>query len=91
MGIVGQRRAQVEREGLAYAAARGMIAKVWKCQKDKPDRAFRTILHTLLRWSASCDAIAAAGRAYEPAPGETYRVTLTSKALAYLEAQGARR
>jgi hypothetical protein len=91
MDMIAQRRARVEAEGLSSAAARGLVACVWRRQKDRPDRAFRTILHTLLRWSTSCDAIAAAGRPYGPAPGEVYRVRLTAKGLAYLAAQEAGR
>jgi hypothetical protein len=91
MDSVQQRRARVEVEGLSSAAARGLVATVWNVQQDRPDRAFRTILHTLLRWSTSCDALAAAGRPYEPAPGEVYRVRLTTKGLAYLAALEAGR
>jgi hypothetical protein len=66
-----------ERESYAYAAASGLVRRTWKCQKDRPDRAIRTIVATLQRWRGSCDFIAAGGDPPLPARGEVYRVRLT--------------
>jgi hypothetical protein len=78
------------RESYAYAAARGLVGKVWKVQTDRPAKAIRTIQSTLTRWASSCDWIAAAGS--EPPtpvdPTQT-RWRLTTKGEAYLAAARA--
>jgi hypothetical protein len=78
-----------ERESYAYGAASGLIRRTWKCQRDRPEKAIRTIVATLQRWCSSCDWIATGGAPPEPAVGEVYRVRLTPKGLAALAAARA--
>jgi hypothetical protein len=87
--------AMAERESYAYAAASGLIRRTWKCQKDRPERAIRTIVATLQRWRSSCDFLASDGAPPAPVPSEVYRIRLTPKgeaavAAAQQEAQAER-
>jgi hypothetical protein len=76
------RAALAERESYAYSAARGMLSKTLKANRDRPAKAVRVALATLTGWAASCDFIAAAGRLPDPAEGGEYAVRLTPKGLA---------
>jgi hypothetical protein len=63
-----------------------MLSKTLKANRDRPERAVTIALATLTRWCSSCDWIATGGVPHEPAEGQVYRVRLTPKGLAALEA-----
>jgi hypothetical protein len=83
------RRLLAERESYAYGAARGMLSKTLKCNRDRPAKAVRVALATLTRWASSCDFIATAGQPPDPAEGGEYAVRLTPKGLAAVAAMRA--